>query len=372
MSLITASRPDPARVRLASTARVLSAAANGIADFILANGADPDAVLGAVGLQRADVRTGRQSLDLHHYCALIETAARQTRNDNFGLEFGQSFVPERLGLIGEIALASPTLGASLDNLVSYFPYHQQNTATAFRKAGGLCRLEYQILDGRILERRQNAELTMGLYLNLIRRCLGRQWSPEEVHLEHPRPEECRAHASVFGAPLYFNMPTNALVFGDRDLARPMPGSDEQRLRDLCDALTVLSGSTGTLGLTDRVAGLIRSLLPAGYPRIEDVADAMQMTRWTLQRRLADHGQTFSDLVEATRRGLATIHLGQAHMSIRDIADSLGYSELSAFSRACVRWFEMPPSRVRELIRTGPRTASDEMSNASGPHAPTVI
>src|SRR5712664_3026034 len=77
----------------ASTAKVLSSAANGIADFIVANGADPEAVLRAVGIDESTVRTDRESLDLHRYCDLIETAARQTNNANFGLQFGRDFVP---------------------------------------------------------------------------------------------------------------------------------------------------------------------------------------------------------------------------------------------------------------------------------------
>ncbi|SEQ19097.1 Helix-turn-helix domain-containing protein [Faunimonas pinastri] len=341
----------PTRQAALSNGKILSSAANGIADFILENGADPDTVLRTVGIEERSVRAPRESLELRSYCALIEAAAHHTRNDNFGLHFGQGFLPERLGLIGEIALASPTLGASLENLARYFPYHQQNTQAAFRKTGSLWQLECRILDGRIMQRRQDAELTMGMYLNVVRRCLGVDWAPDEVHFEHPRPENFQAHQGVFNAPVYFNMPTNALVFSDRDLQKPMPGWNAARMRDLCEALTVLTGSTGTLGLTDQVVGEIRGQLPLGYPHIENVAEALQMTRWTLQRRLADHDQIFSDLVERTRRDLAELYLRQAHMPLRDIADILGYSEPSAFSRACVRWFEAPPSRVRERLLT---------------------
>jgi AraC-like DNA-binding protein len=329
-----------------SDGRVLSSAADGIAEFIAANGADAKAVLRAAGIDERVMRNGRESLDLQRYCALIELAARQTSNSNFGLHYGSAFMPERLGLIGEIALASPTLGSSLHNLTRFFPYHQQNTATAFRKIGDLWHLEYRILDGRILSRRQDAELTMGTYLNVIRRCLGKHWAPAEVYFEHPCPMDVRSHERLFKAPVHFNMKTNALVFHDHGLAQPMPGWHATRVRDLSAALVELTGHTGTLNLTDQVVGEIRAHLPAGYPHIEDVAEALQMTRWTLQRRLADQGEVFSDLVETTRMQLAEAHLGEPHMAIRDIADILGYSELSAFSRACVRWFKAPPSKVR--------------------------
>jgi len=336
----------------ASVAKVLSSAANGISEFIAANGADPTAVLGRVGIAEMAVMRDRDTLDLHRYCAMIEVAARETNNDNFGLHYGQGFTPQRLGLIGQIALASPTLGASLENLVRYFPYHQQNTEAAFRRSEGFWRLEYRILDGQILRRRQDAELTLGMYLNVVRHCLGCRWAPDEVHFEHPRPEGWQDHEAAFDAPVYFNMKTNALVFRDRDLDERMPGWSAGRMREYCAALTELMRGTGTLSLTDRVVGEIRSHLPSGYPHIEDIADALAMTRWTLQRRLADQGRVFSDLVEETRGRLATLYLGVPHLPIREIAEILGYSELSAFSRACVRWFDAPPSAMRARLLAG--------------------
>lgn len=305
-----------------------------------------------MGLDESAVGPG--CLDLPRYCELIEAAADKTGNDAFGLQFGRNLAPEGLGLLGAIALSSSTLGDALDNLARFFPCYRQNTHAFFRRSGDLCRLEYRILDGRVLRRRQDAELTMSSSLNLIRRCLGGAWTPDEVHFEHPRPETIRVHQSVFDAPIHFSMKTNALVFRDPGLSRPMPGRNPTRLQGLSDALFKVGGGPGSLSLTDQVLGEIRSRLSAGYPHIEDVADALRTTRWTLQRRLAEHGQVFSDLVETTRRRLAELHLGTVYMPIRDIAEVLGYSELSAFTRACTRWFGEPPSRVRERLQRAHR------------------
>jgi AraC-like DNA-binding protein len=315
-----------------------------------------DALSSLLGIESSAARapTGHEnqagnSLDLPYYCALLELAAQKSGNDVFGLEVGRDSAPHELGLAGAIALASPTLGDALANLARYLPYQHQNTATALIKGGAACRFEYRILDGRILHHRQDAELTISTILNLMRRCLGKSWAPDEVHFEHPKPQGVHLHRQMFDAPVFFSMGANLLAFRDPGFSRPMPDYDPERLETLCGRLLRLSGSTGVLGLTDQVAGEIRSRLPSGYPHIDSVADALRMTRWTLQRRLAEHGEVFSDLVESTRRGLTEVHLAAPHMSIREIADLLGYSELSAFTRACVRWFGAPPSRVRERI-----------------------
>ncbi|MCB8882715.1 AraC family transcriptional regulator ligand-binding domain-containing protein [Acidisoma cellulosilytica] len=348
----------------ASEAQILLTAIDGLPEFLHRRGVDPRHLLRARGQKEGHA----MRLDLPRYCALIELAAEHTGNDSFGLQLGREAAPGRLGLLGDAALAAPTLTGALDVLVRLFPFYQQNTAAHFRQEDGVCRFEYRILDGRILERRQDAELTMATILGLIRACLGSAWAPDEVHFEHPQPAGVQMHRRVFNAPVCFSMETNALVFRDPGLTRAMPGADAIRLRSLCDELMRLACGTGTLCLTDQVLGEIRSRLAAGYPHIEDIADALRLTRWTMQRRLAEQGQVFSDLVEATRCRLAEMHLGAAHMPIQEIADVLGYSELSAFTRACVRWFGKPPSLVRARILRDRSDAADlpsaEMSIAS--------
>lgn len=352
-----ASRRDSSHCQLSPPAKILSCASNGIAQFISSHGESAHEILWSVGIHEDDTQKESEIFDLGAYCELLEAAARKTRNDNFGLQYGRDFTPDRLGLIGEIAISSPTLADTLGNLVTYFPYHQQNTFTSFERRDEFWHLEYRILDGFILQRRQDAELTMGMYLNIIRRVMNTVWSPDEVHFEHPRPENWREHEAVFNAPVYFNMKNNALVFREKSIRRPVPGWDASRMHTLCSALVQLTGGTGTLELNRRVMGEIRARLPSGYPHIEEVAEALRMTRWTLQRRLAAEGEVFSALVEDTRRRLALLYLGQSHLMINDIASILGYSELSAFSRACVRWFDASPTKMRAMTAKSVETGS---------------
>ncbi|PKU22065.1 AraC family transcriptional regulator [Telmatospirillum siberiense] len=326
---------------------VLAAAASGVSDFISGRGGDAGKVFEQAGVNERCLGDPFLALDLSDYCAMMETAAAETGDDNFGLWFGQQFQPRSLGLIGEIALAAPTLGAALDNLASLFPYHQQATETRFTQdADGLLHLEYRILDGRILERRQDAELTMGMFANVFRSSLGPGWTPEEVHFEHPRPFAWHDHRDAFDAPVYFGQRTNGLVFRNRHLDRRMPKGDLARLTDLRAQLVALAGSTGAPPFLERVRAEIRSRLPEGPPHIEVVAGSMGLARWTLQRRLADQGISFSQLVEEVRRALAAHYVRQPHIPLSDLASQLGYAELSVFSRAFARWFGCAPSRVR--------------------------
>lgn len=326
---------------------VLAAAASGVIDFIDSHGGNAETVLHRAGIDVSWLTDPTLPLDLAAYVQMMEESAAQTGNGNFGLWYGQQFQPQNLGLIGGVTLAAPTLLSALEALAGLFPYHQQVTHTAFREAGGMVALEYRILDGAILARRQDAELTMGMFVNVLRAVFGPTWAPEEVHFEHPRPEQAQEHARAFQAPLHWGQRTNALIFKRPAEDIAMPGADIKQMDRLRrQLLHAAHGSAGEVPLIRRVQAEIRSRLVDGTPYIEDVADALDIRRWTLQRALADEGVSFSDMVEQVRHQLARLYVQQTHVPIADIAFLLGYSEISAFSRAFTRWFDRSPRQFR--------------------------
>jgi AraC-like DNA-binding protein len=214
------------------------------------------------------------------------------------------------------------------------------------RAGDRATLEYQVRDGRIARRRQDAELSLGMFCNVFWHCLGRNWQPLEIHFEHPRPLDGHEHARVFRAPTYFARPINAIVFRASDLDAVMPTADAYLLTLLEPVLR----DRRTRANADDLVGLVRGSIERGFsgggPAIARVAARLGMTSRTLHRRLQDRGVSFTDLVRASRRELALQHLATPHIPITEIAFLLGYSELSAFSRAFHQWAGMAPVRYR--------------------------
>ncbi|MCP4753570.1 MAG: helix-turn-helix transcriptional regulator [Proteobacteria bacterium] len=68
---------------------------------------------------------------------------------------------------------------------------------------------------------------------------------------------------------------------------------------------------------------------------------------TLQRRLQAQKFTFRQLVDKVRKENALHYLQQTDLTMGQIAYGLGYSELSAFTRAFKRWFGVSPSKWRD-------------------------
>jgi AraC-like DNA-binding protein len=328
-------------------AQVALVAAAGFLPFLSGLRADAERIMGPAGIDAARLEQGAKgSISLASYVDMMERAATLSHHEDFGLLYGRQFPANSHGLVGDIALAAPTIGMALRQFADLFPLHQEASEVKLVAENGLLRLEYRILDWRIFNRRQDAELSLAMFQNLLRQAYGPNFAPEEVHFEHPAPGGKAAHEATFHAPVFFGQRTNALLFRPGDLRKPMPGADTGAFSHLAAEAFIRRLPQGRVPLPERVRAEIRSRLPEGSPPMEEVADALGLARWTLQRRLGELGLTYAESVQEVRKTLAESYLSQPHLSISAIAQLLGYAELSPFSRACKRWFGTSPETIR--------------------------
>jgi AraC-like DNA-binding protein len=326
---------------------VLAAAAAGLVDFIAMQGGDADEIFGACGIAPDMITAPTLQLRLDVFCKLFEQAAQRTGCDNFGLLFGQQFQPRDLGIWGYAALSAPTLGSALETLAELFVYQQSSsTMRLLREDEHRVRLEYRIQTPSIVARRQDAELSLGQFTNLIRECCGRNWSPTEIQFEHPRPAEWRQHTLAFGAPVFFGCTSNAIILESEHLDRPMPGRDLKLLAMMRNCLEMVGSRAETESLFDRIRSTVRQHLPEGAPTLEAISATLRTTPAAIRRALEDEGLNLREAIDTVRFEMARHYLPQRHLPLTEIALLLGYSELSAFTRAFTRWAGTSPLAYR--------------------------
>lgn len=327
--------------------QVLASAASGVVDLIERHGGDVDAIFGRAKISTGDVEDPFNELSLQKYCQLFDEAARQTGDENFGLHFGDQFQPRQLGAIGYAAISSPTLAAALRNMETYFPAHQGQTSFGLLRDGDILWLSYRIYDPRIENRRQDAELSLGMFRNILRNALGPDWAPLEVRFEHERRGNGDAHERTFGAPVRFGRRTNAIAFHRSSLNTRMPEQDPYLFSVVEHFLKSRHGSRGDIGdFTTVVCNQIKLILGDTTPGQTEIARILGLTKSRFRRELKKHGLAFQDLLRAARQDLALHYMNDPDMPLTDVAYSLGYSELSAFSRAFRNWTGMSPQRYR--------------------------
>jgi AraC-like DNA-binding protein len=261
---------------------------------------------------------------------LWELLVAQSGDPLIGLKISTPHRLGWLGVMGHIMLVSPTVQSSIE------------------RCGGNTRVGLLLPGAQRAVPQQRYDFVWCVLLRSLRCAAGRDdIAPVVVEYAFPTPSYAQVFEDTFGCPVRFGMPHNVMEFSDTDLVSALPanpplmnGGGEQVLATLATAQPPTFSA--------KVQGLLASLLPKGPPHRDDVAAQMMMSERTLQRRLAEEGTSFTSLVDDTRRELARQSLSAGELSLKMLSFQLGFSEPSAFYRACKRWFGMAPSDIQHL------------------------
>ncbi len=103
---------------------------------------------------------------------------------------------------------------------------------------------------------------------------------------------------------------------------------------------------------DSVSGRVQAFLEritVGQKRADSVAAALGMARRTLERKLADEGTAFGTLADAALKYRLERLLSDGLRAPDALAEVLGYHDGSSLKRACLRWYGMSLSALRQKV-----------------------
>lgn len=183
-------------------------------------------------------------------------------------------------------------------------------------------------------------------LELGQRGTGRTFSPERVLFQ--RPERDRAiYEHFFQCPVEFGAAKNLLIFKDEQIKLPFKSANPELLALIEPQLEAeLQPHNSPQRFVEQVAALLHKRIAGSSPTIHDVAQELHISARTLQRRLAEEGVHFQQLLEQVRHKLAKTYLRTSALELTEIAFLLGYQEPASFHRAFLQWEGQPPGQWR--------------------------
>src|SRR5690606_7152107 len=221
---------------------------------------------------------------------------------------------------------------------------------AFREGGELAILEFHC-ERPSYYCAANMERTLALAINRARHFVSERLYLQQVTFQHPEPPYVEEYQRIFACPVVFSAPNCSISFRRHYLNYELP----QRNPYLHQVLTrhverLLRRLAFRDSLSQKVKRLVSKHLSKGELDAEMVADWMHMSRPTLYRKLKQEGQSVEALVEEVRKEKALRYLREGRYALSEIAFLLGFSELSAFSRAFKRWTGESPANYRQTHR----------------------
>lgn len=312
-----------------------------------ARGLDCHALLQRAGISPALLDTTLSRVTATQYAALLRLLRRQLRDEFWGLT-RTPVPPGSFSQACRLLIHCATLGEALAAGAQFYHLLLTDFTPRLRVQNGMAHIRM------VSKRPRDAALSYAersfCYLSYGLMCwlVGRRVPLLQVTYPGDATPWGNEVERMFNAPLLRNAPHMGLDLESRWLRLPIVQTPE--------AMEVfLRGAPGNLlvkfrdqsSLVERIRRMLRRQLTGGLPSIEEVAQSLSLSPQTLRRRLQAEGLGYQKLKDDLRRDVAIEYLGQADLTLLQIAARLGFSEASTFHRAFKDWTGQAPGVYRQ-------------------------
>jgi AraC-like DNA-binding protein len=196
-------------------------------------------------------------------------------------------------------------------------------------------------------KRYYIEMAFSSFVIRTRNLTGVDYSPVEIRFRYDKPNYYQIYKEVFHTVLRFNQEEDSILFDQSVLKLKNPRQQPYIKNILLDrADKLLSEMEGSERYTNKVQQIILEYLPTGSVDIDMICGRLNMSRWTLNRKLNQESTTFKEVCVNIKKHLAVNYLKTQNVSISEVAYLLGYSEVSPFNRAFKAWTGKSPNQYR--------------------------
>lgn len=306
---------------------------------------DATAILAEVGIDPAILSDNNARIPANKVRDFLQKFADVAPKQHLALKIGKYWHPSQMGAFGYAWMTSSTLRTAFERLQRYarivigfvnisieesdtdltliFDFKSESFAPAFRLNGN-----------------------RALILAMIQHNAGPDFHPQSVSFSHAEPKNIDDFYALFQCPITFNADLDSLTISLEDADKPRSCSNKQ-LALLHDQLLIeYVAKLDNSNIVERVKLAVINEMGSGNFSDSTIAESLHMSQRTLQRRLEENNTTFKMVVNKVRQDLADTYLNDSSLSLTEISFMLGFSEMSAFSRAFKRWTGESPSHFR--------------------------
>ena len=308
-------------------------------------GHDPRPVLRRVGLTLKSMGNPDHIVPFAKIGRLLSACAEVSGCPHFGLLVGQQMPFSALGVLGFTIQNAADVDTALANHFRYQGLNDRAGFVTLERDRAMAHLRYSIINEDITGADQMYDCAVAIGCNILRGLCGDKWTPVEVLLAHGRPEDRAPFFEFFRCPVRFDAVYSGLLFNRRWLEKAPPAADPVLYRHMLREARQLHYDEPAD--THEMPLLLRTLLRGGLCKQEEVAALLGINRRTLGRHLRSAGTTFRYELEAMRFAQARHLLADTTLNTKQVAFTLSYADVSAFTHAFRRWSGMSPGQWRK-------------------------
>ena len=307
-------------------------------------GLDSHALLATAGIRAQELKVADARIDLTRTLKLWQAAA-QACEGSLGLKLSEYLTPLHFPLLAMNLMHSRCLLDALAMAGRYSAVISEGGSFALEEKEGLITLMYNPASDGFSRHQIDAVLLLLKRFGEWLYC--RSVPPARVLLGFEVQEDAKEeYTRAYGCLPEFGASCHALVYESGWFRRPLPGGDPVLAQMHRRMLEEQMERVQQPAVRIRVERSLQEAVHLATDR-EEIAAKLNMSGSTLQRRLAEAGTSFQQLLETERERRATQLLSFTRLPLADISELLGFADSSAFSKAFRRWQGMSPLQYRQ-------------------------
>lgn len=320
---------------------------------LTAQGIDTQALFREVGFDPAKLKDPNARYPLSMMTRLWHAATVASGDPCFGLTVASYWQPTTLHALGYAWFASRTLGDAIQRVVRY----GRLVSTAAQLALVVREEEARLVVVRPSTSPVVADAAVlaaiALAIRLARASFGPDLRPQRVYLRQQQPACASRLRAFFCAPVEYQAHDDAIAFSASALEAPLTTANAALAEANDRVAAQYLARFDRQDVTARLRAYLLETMPSGAVNETAAAEALHLSRRSMQRKLHDAGTSFTKVLETTRQELALQYLKDASVTVGEVAYLLGFSEVSNFTRAFRRWHGIAPRSYRQSFKLLP-------------------
>jgi AraC-like DNA-binding protein len=313
-------------------------------------GVGPDALFEGTGIAPSAIADPEARISHLQKIALFGNVKRLSPEPAIGLIAGQRQRISDFGVFGYAVLTSATMADAVAFGIKHVRLAGPVLEKSFRIEGDVAMFEGHdvIALGPLLP------LATEFWFSSIHALIGhvteRPYRGRRLLLPYPAPSYAERYEELLLCPVEFDTGVMQWEFDAAWLSMPLPNANPITAgvcTNFCSRMLEDIGQEHALVKTIREACLNRM---GDLPRAEQMAEQLNLSTRTLHRRLVEAGTTYQALIDGIRERLAVEFLERTDLSVDEIAERSGFSDVSNFRKAFKKWTGQTPGYFRDRGR----------------------